>query len=316
MRVVVFGAGAIGSLFGVRLARARHEVLLVAREEDVAAMRVHGISIEGTEETTALLPVVDALTDGMRADAILLTVKGPDVREAMREIGRRIRPVPPTLLLQNGLGIEREAAGGLEDVGAAAPVGILLRGVNTLPATRLGPGRIRAAGQGEVLLGTGASPEVGATTELLRALLTSGGIPVRVVPDIEREVWRKAILNAGINPVTADHGIPNGQIARDPWRGQVEQLVHEALQVARATGHPFTDDEIEADLWRVVRATAANRSSMLQDIDRGHRTEIDAISGEILRVGAEHGLELPQTQRIVARIRAKEPPAVPVSAAP
>ncbi len=306
MRVVVFGAGAIGSLLGLKLGRAHQEVLLVAREADVAAMRVHGITVEGTEEVTGLLPVVDALTDGMRADAVLLTVKSPDVTAAAEEIGRRMRPVPPMLLLQNGLGIEELAARGLRAAGAAPGPGLLTRGINTIPATQLAPGRIRAAGDGEVLLGRTGPPEAIAAAELFRGLLSSGGVRVRLVDDLEREVWRKAILNAAINPVTADHGIPNGQLARDPWRGQVEQLLREAQEVARAAGYPFTDDEIEADLWRVVRATAANRSSMLQDVSRGRRTEIESISGEILRIGTEHGLDLPQTRRAVERIRARE----------
>ncbi len=307
MRVVVFGAGAIGCLFAARIARVHHEVLVVAREPEVVAIRVNGVIVEGRDPMTAFLPAVDALTDGMRSDALLLTVKAPDVRAAVREIGRRIRPLPPILALQNGLGVERAIAEGLKEAEAPLPPGLLSRGVNTVPATRLGPGRVRAAGEGEVLLGTPPTPEGRASVDLFRELLGAAGIAVRAVPDIDREVWRKALLNAAINPVTADHGIPNGQLARDPWRGQAEALLREAIGVARAAGQEFDPDEIESDLWRVVRATAANRSSMLQDVDRGHRTEIDAISGELLRLGADHGLELPATRRAYDRIRAREP---------
>jgi 2-dehydropantoate 2-reductase len=306
MRAVVFGAGAIGGLFGARLARARHDVLLVAREADVAEIRLHGLRVEGAESFEAPVAVVDALTDGMQTDALLLCVKSPDVEGAGREIARRIRPLPPLLALQNGLGIEALLRAGLA-AGGAEPASIrIVRAINSVPSTRLGPGRVRAAGTGEVLLPVEAEDASGAAG-LFEALLTSAKIPVRRVPALEKEVWRKLLVNAAINPVTADHGIPNGQLARDPWRGQAEELLREALAVARAEGFDLSEEEAEAELWKIVRATAPNRSSMLQDVERGHRTEIDAIAGEVLRRGAAHGLALPATRRAMERIRAREP---------
>jgi 2-dehydropantoate 2-reductase len=135
----------------------------------------------------------------------------------------------------------------------------------------------------------------------------AAGIPVRVEQDREREIWRKVLVNAAINPVTADHGIPNGRLLLDPYRGQALQLLDEALSVAQAEGVRFTDTDAQRELWRVVRATSDNRSSMLQDLDRGRRTEIDSISGAILDLGRQRGLSLPATDRIVQRIHSKEP---------
>lgn len=303
MRVTVFGAGAVGQLFGARLQRARHEVVLVAREAEVVAIRLNGLRVEGAFEGTFEVAAVDALTEGMSTEAVLLTVKAPDVRAAGEEIARRLRPVPPILALQNGLGVEEELLAGLVAGGAADQPGPVVRGVNTVPVTRLEPGRVRQPGEGEVVLDAGSDP----ATQLFADLLASAGLAVRRSPDLPREIWKKVLVNAAINPVTADHGIPNGQLARDPWRGQAEKLLHEARRVAAAEGFEFTEEEAEAELWKVVRATAHNRSSMLQDLDRGHRTEIDAISGALLVRGKRHGLELPQTARILARIRAREP---------
>jgi 2-dehydropantoate 2-reductase len=305
VRVVVFGAGAIGGLFGALLQRAGHEVLLVAREPDVVAIRANGLRIEGTTTGTFEIPVVDALTDGLETEAVLLTVKAPGLAEAAREIGRRLRPVPPVLALQNGLGIEATVEKAWDDLGVPVPAGTLTRAIHTVPATREAPGVIRNAGTGEVLLGSSDAPGRRAQEDRFETLLHSGGLAVRRVPDLDREIWRKVILNAAINPVTADHGIRNGELARDPWRGQAEKLLWEAVAVAAAEGFTFDRDEIERDLWRIVRATAGNRSSMLQDLDRGRTTEIDAIVGELLRSAERRGVEVPQLTRIHARIAAR-----------
>jgi 2-dehydropantoate 2-reductase len=113
-------------------------------------------------------------------------------------------------------------------------------------------------------------------------------------------------VNAAINPITADQGIENGALLKEPWRGQAERLLREAQAAARAEGFDFSDEEADRELWRVVRATAQNRSSMLQDLDRGRPTEIEAISGEILAAGGRHGIDLPQTRRALQRIRRRE----------
>jgi 2-dehydropantoate 2-reductase len=305
MRVVVFGAGAVGGLFGALLSRAHHEVLLVAREPDVVAIRRDGLVIEGDTQGTFELPAVDALTDGMETDALLLTVKAPDVRAAGEQVARRLRPIPPILALQNGLGIERELIEGLDAGEGEVLPGTITRGVNSVPATRLAPGRIRHAGHGEVLIDTPDLPGAKRSAAMFLGLLGSAGIPIRQVPELTREIWRKVVINAAVNPVTADHGIPNGQLAREPWRGQAERLLREAQGVALSQGYEFSDDELEEDLWRVVRATARNRSSMLQDLERGHTTEIEFISGALLRLADKHGLSLPLTRRAYERIRAR-----------
>lgn len=303
MRVVVLGAGAIGCLLAARLHRARHEVLLVGREADVVAIRLHGVRVEGPDGGAYDVPAVDALTAGLSTEALLLAVKTPDLNAAGEEIARRLDPIPPILVLQNGLDVELDLLRALEAAGGSTVPGTVTRAVNSIPATRLGPGQVRPAGTGEILLERPDVPGARAAADRFDELLRSAKIPVRRVPEIAREVWRKLIVNAAINPVTADHRIPNGQLARDPWRGQAEALLAEARSVAAAEGFAFAAAELEADLWRIVRATAANRSSMLQDLDRGRPTEIEAISGAVLRRGAAHGLALPATERAYERIR-------------
>jgi 2-dehydropantoate 2-reductase len=303
MRVIVFGAGAIGSLFGARIATGGHDVLLVSRPAHAAAIHERGLRIEGRTQGVFRIPCVERLPPHPEADALLITVKSFDLGSAASELGNAVQPEVPALALQNGLGVERTAVEGLEAGGWKSAADFVVRGINSVPATLVSPGVVRHAGDGEVLLG-GAEPGRGASAvTLFSRLFQSANIPARPAGDLPLEVWRKVVVNAAINPVTADLGILNGQLTKDPWRGQALNLLREAVEVAQAEGFDLSIREAERDLWKVVRNTAENRSSMLQDLDHGRPTEVDAISNSILELGQRHGLSLPMTARMVERIR-------------
>ncbi|MGA7860636.1 MAG: 2-dehydropantoate 2-reductase [Thermoplasmata archaeon] len=304
MRIVVVGAGAIGSLFGALLQRAGNDVTLVARPEHVAAINRDGLKIEGRTTGTFRIPAVSELPSGLQTDLCLLTVKTHDLESAASVFGRAVTAPIPVAALENGLGVEATVEGALGAAGWPDAGQWIVRGINSVPATFVGPGTIRHAGEGELLLSDYRS---GHHADVVAETFRAAGIPARVEQDREREVWRKVLVNAAINPVTADHNIPNGRLLMDPYRSQALQLLDEALSVAQAEGVRFTDTDAQRELWRVVRATSDNRSSMLQDLDRGRRTEIDSISGAILELGQRRGLSLPATTRIVERIHAKEP---------
>ncbi|MGC2034691.1 MAG: 2-dehydropantoate 2-reductase [Thermoplasmata archaeon] len=299
MRIIVLGAGAIGSLLGGRLQAAGHEVLFVARGPQLEHLSSDGLTIIGSFQAQLRVEAVDRIPPDRSADLVLVTVKTFDLGEAAREIAGRLAGATPVLLLENGLSIEAGVIDALRTAGWPDAADQVIRGINSIPATLLSPGTVRQAGEGEILLGEGPRER----TDRIRAALTSAGVQVRVVPDLHTEIWRKALINAAINPVTADHRVANGELAREPWRGQAIALLHEARAVAEAEGFPFSEEGAEADLFRIVRGTAENRSSMLQDVERGHPTEIEAISGTILLLGQRHGIALPATERAVERIR-------------
>lgn len=304
MRILVIGAGAIGSLFGALLSAAGNEVTLVARAPHVAAIARDGMRLEGRTTGTFRISASTEIPASARTELALLTVKTPDLEIATTMLGRSALTPIPAVALQNGLGVETTVERALTAAGWPDARAWIVRGINSIPATLVRPGVVRHAGEGEVLLSDFSS---GRHAEGISEAFRAAGIPTRVDTDRERTVWRKVLVNAAINPVTADHGIPNGRLLLDPYRGQALQLLDEALSVAQAEGIRFTDVDAQRELWRVVRATAENRSSMLQDLDRGRKTEIDAISGTLLQRGKARGLSLPATDRIVQRIHAKEP---------
>jgi len=303
--VVVLGGGAVGSLFAARFSAAGESVLLVGRPAHVAAIRERGLAVEGVGAGTFRLDAVTELKPGTDAEAALLTVKSFDLPGAARELGRAVLPAP-TGLLANGLGLEDGAMRALREAGWPRPEASLVRGVHTIPATLLGPGKVRASGTGEIVLPDPIQAgEASAAVRALEALFARAGFPVRTSPAFEGEVWRKAAVNAAINPVTALRGVTNGALVDGPARAEAERLLSEAVMVAREAGVDLTLGTAVADLDRVVRATAENRSSMLQDVERGRPTELDAISGEILRRGRASGLSLPATAQAIEGVRRK-----------
>jgi len=304
VKVFVVGAGAVGSLFGARLFAVGQSVVLVGRPEHVAAIRERGLRVLNRTEEVFHVPARTQLPVGEGADAILLTVKTFDLPSVSAALARAFpRPVP-TLLLQNGLGVEALAREALASGGWPAPAEWTVRAVHSVPVTWVAPGVVRVAGAGEILLpDPEAAGSLGPWVYRFRDLLREAGFSVRTVHDFDREVWRKALVNAAVNPVTAARGVPNGRLLEGEERTEAIRLLREAVSVARAEGFDLSEEEATRDFERIARATAENRSSMLQDLDRGRPTEIEAISGEILRIAGTHGLDLPATRAIVEEIR-------------
>jgi 2-dehydropantoate 2-reductase len=301
--VLVLGAGAVGSLFGARLSAAGNAVILVGRPAHVDAVRTGGLTVEGVDpgrfrpEASAEIPRDRSL------DLVLVTVKSYDLATALGELADTRTPLP-TVLLGNGLGIEATASRLLAEHGWREPERWCLRAVHTVPATYLGAGRVRASGTGEVVL---PDPSVaGPAAPLVPGIgrtLVAAGFRVRTSSRFDEELWRKVVVNAAINPVTAAHAVPNGALRAGPLRTEAERLLVEAVAVAQRSGVELTEATARADLDRVVAATAENRSSMLQDVDRGRPTELDVISGELLRRGRSLGVAMPATEAAVAAVR-------------
>jgi len=311
VKILIVGAGAVGSLIGARLQEGGLSVHLVGRPEHVSAIRAHGLRVSGEHPRVVPIEASEQIPSGLGVDASLVTTKTFDLAAASAELARALPP-HPVLFLQNGLGIlpvarEGLRSGGWLDVGPYA-----VQGVNFVSATLVGPGEVRETGFVQILLPVPgeAGPAAGAS-RLFRMLFEGAKVVVEAVPEFEREVWRKAILNAAVNPVTAVHAIKNGVVRDEPYRTEALELLGEALAVARAAGFGFSSEELTRDFDRVLRASADNRSSMLQDLERGRRTEIDAINGEIIREGERDGLDLPRNRAVVEEITARSSRSAP-----
>ena len=130
---------------------------------------------------------------------------------------------------------------------------------------------------------------------------------IDAVDDIRARIWLKAILNAAVNPLTALLAKRTGELIGDPaLESAIRLIVHESVAIAHAAGIALEEDGILEKIWSVVRATKDNKSSMLQDLERGRRTEIDAINGALLDRARALGVAAPQNELLFHLIRAAE----------
>jgi len=267
MDIVVVGAGSLGSLVGGLLAR-EHDVTLVGREPHVDSVTENGLSVVGTDQFR-VHPAAQT-TVPASADLALVTVKAYDTAAAAADLADCSLDV--CLSLQNGMGNEAQLAAELD-----CPV---LAGTCSYGARLREPGTVAFTGRGEVVLGDRNGGR-SAVADEVGAAFRAAGIETTVAADMPTRLWEKLAVNAGINAVTALARVENGALADSPADAIAADAARETAAVAREQGIALSDERAVSLVERVVADTAANHSSMLQDISAGRRTEIDAINGYV-----------------------------------
>ncbi|MDG5758401.1 ketopantoate reductase family protein [Natronococcus sp. A-GB1] len=293
MEIVVFGAGSLGSLVGGVLAR-EHEVTLVGREAHVDAVRKRGLVLEGELEAIVEPQATTAGTE-LAADLAIVAVKSYDTRRAAETLSTGA--FDAVLSLQNGMGNEEVLA---ETLGE--PV---LAGTASYGAVLREPGVVECTGVGEIVLGDrrgGGSTVADRTADAFR----SAGLEATASESMPCRLWEKLAVNAAINPVTALTATENAAVLEEPAADLARGAARETARVARAEGVGLSNREALAATERVVAETAANTSSMRQDVLAERRTEIDAINGYVLERAAECGLEAPTNRMLAALVRTWE----------
>lgn len=289
MRVVVFGAGSLGSLIGGLLA-GEHDVTLIGREPHVSAVQKQGLEITGEIATRTHPHAATTVPDA--ADLALVTVKSYDTPEAAQALAAADPAV--VLSLQNGLGNEDVLAGTLD--------GTVLAGTCTYGARLLEPGVVRCTGAGTVTLGSRAGGPSDAA-ERVGSAFERAGLTTTVATDMPRRLWEKLAINAGINAITALARVENGALRDGPASETATRATREAARVARENGLDLGDDHAIDAFETVVETTAPNRSSMYQDLEAGRRTEIDAINGVVVELASD---PVPVNETLTALLRAWE----------
>lgn len=291
MDIVVFGAGSIGSLLGGLLAN-EHDVTLVGRQPHVDHIRDEGLTVEGLESMT-VWPQARTSVGGCEADLALVTVKSYDTDAAAAALGSASFDV--VCSVQNGLSNEARLAEEL-----SVPV---LGGTTTYGATLVEPGVVNMTGDGTVTIGwyRGGTP---ASIDHIATAFETAGITVDVSDDIDRTLWHKLAINAAINPVTALARVRNGALADGPLAALARSAGRETVAVADEHGVSLDESTVLADIESVARDTASNHSSMLQDIQRNRRTEIDAINGAV--VDRAKTVDVPVNEALLTLIKEVE----------
>ncbi|MHC1566804.1 MAG: ketopantoate reductase family protein [Candidatus Syntropharchaeia archaeon] len=291
-RIMVMGAGALGSLFGGLLADSGYDVILVGRKKHVDAINKNGLRISGL---TDKIIDVKASTTPVDADLILFTVKSYDTEKAAREL--RIEKDTTVLSLQNGMGNEEKIASiiGEEHV---------LGGITSYGALFVEPGHIKHTGIADTFIGE-LNGEITQRAKKICEMFKNAGIKTEITDNIREKIWEKLVINVGINAPTSICRIKNGMLLEIPeMKWIMEKAVEEAVEVAKRMGIKITNPlEKVID---VATKTRENESSMLQDIKKGKRTEIDAINGIIVELGEKFGIPTPVNRTLFSLVKGIE----------
>jgi 2-dehydropantoate 2-reductase len=322
MDTLIVGTGALATLFAARLSAAGHSITMLGTwKSGLEALKKNGARlIDSTGvESVYRVNATGNPRDCRGARYALVLVKSWQTERAARQLGECLAEDGLAVTLQNGLGNRETLAKVLDhvyvqtsevsfdssrtgshskDFRSLVPSRVAL-GTTTTGATLLGPGLVRAGGDGII------SIERHQALGPLEEALMSAKFNLQIVDDAQSLIWGKLVINAAINPLTALLRIPNGELLERPAAREVMgALARETAEVARTerVSLPFSNPVDAAE--DVARKTAGNHSSLLQDVRRGAPTEIDAICGAVARHGEEHGVATPYNRACWKLVRA------------
>ncbi|NVZ16966.1 MULTISPECIES: putative 2-dehydropantoate 2-reductase [unclassified Pseudomonas] len=287
----VLGAGSLGTLWAARLARAGLPVRLILRDHARLASYQTGKGLTLVEHGVAhTYTVVGETSDSPGPiHRLLVACKAYDAQEAVAQLEHRLAPDAELILLQNGLGSQ-------DAVAAQLPQARCIFASSTEGAFRESDWRVVFAGHGYTWLGDASHP----TPPLWLDDLQAAGIPHAWSTDILTRLWRKLALNCAINPLTVLYQCRNGEL--QAHQCEVATLCAELAELLECCGQPAAAQDLQSEVERVIQATAANYSSMYQDVANARRTEISYLLGYACQAAARHQLTLPHLQQLQARL--------------
>jgi 2-dehydropantoate 2-reductase len=304
MRVAVVGAGGIGGLYGGLLARAGHSVTFLARGRHLDAIREHGLEIRSADFGTFVIhaPASAHPADLGQADLVLFAVKTYDLQPAALVARLLLGPDASLLTFQNGLDAP-------DQVAAVVGEQHVLIGTTGLETTIVEPGVIGHLTPGHYVSVSALTGPPTPSAEQTAEALRRAGINVSVAPDGHRALWEKAWLLIPMATITSLCRAPIGRIRDLPETAAViHTLLDEVTEVARAYGYDLPEARERARVWLFDHAPAMMKASMARDFERGSRTELEALTGALVRMADAKGLDIPVSRAAYAILKLREQP--------
>ena len=315
MRIGIVGTGAMASIFGDGLIESGHDVVFFGRTPaTVAALNGLGLTVE-REGAPSRHHAVTATTETASAgifEIVFVLVKSYDTESAARSLAPIVGPKTVIVTLQNGIGAA-------EIIGAEFPEsmvnGYIVQGVTYQGGTIKGPGHVyhHSTGttvfgpyRGEAITKTGEAPPrrtKSTSVDKVVALWSRAGWSASATTAINAEIWKKVVVN-GVNALAAVTELPSRAMAESPpVRQLIETVVLEGMAVAHGLGYRQLDPkQAVADILRVLAETPEGRTSMLQDVEAGRRTEIDVLNGAVIAAAKRLGVNVPVTEGLYTRV--------------
>lgn len=294
LKVAVMGAGAVGCFYGGMLARAGHDVVLIARPQHVEAIARSGLRMETqTFDEQVRLAASSQASAVQGAALVLFCVKSTDTESAGALIRPHLADHALVLCLQNGV----DNADRLRTV---LPQHAVAAAVVYVATEMAGPGHVRHHGRGELVIEPSGSGEA-----VARALIAAG-VPTDISGNVRGALWAKLILNCAYNAVSAITQLPYGKtVAGEGINDVMKDVVAECLAVAKADGVQVPGD-VDAAIRKIAQTMPAQFSSTAQDLARGKRSEIDYLNGLIVQRGAALGVATPANRTLWALVKLLE----------
>jgi len=294
----IIGPGAIGTFLACRLHQAGYRVLLVDhRPERARRLGKKGLTLlEEEEARTCAVPVSCSLADAGADTVFVVCVKAHAFPGLLARHGERLGHGKGVVVVQNGMAWP-------EACGDRLPPEAYGGGIAYFGVTLAGEGEVRLAGRGPLFLGPVHSPS-SVQWSTIAADFRRAGMDAEALSSSRfmEAAWRKLLVNIAINPLTVLFDCANGELLDGGKREELlEDVVREGAMVARACGVRITKEEAVEKAKDTCRKTARNISSMLQDVRRSRPTEIDALTGSLLRYAAQHDIPVPVNRRIYQR---------------
>lgn len=294
--VSIIGAGAMGAIYGsILYAMDERCVSFIASKERYERLRTEGLIVN---DVACPMPVVAPDTSCLPpAGLVIVAVKQHQLEGAIREMKRRVGPETTILSVMNGIDSERmlAAAFGEKKVLYAIAVG--------MDAVRNG-NRINFKQQGRLLFGEATNPSVSARVRRVQELFTRAGINFETPPDMIRNLWWKFMINVGINQASAVLRAPYGVFQTSP---EARELMEAAMWevIVLADKEKVSLSRADIDAWMVVlnALNPAGKTSMLQDVEAGRKTEVETFSGKVIELGRLYGVPTPVNARLFDAIR-------------
>jgi 2-dehydropantoate 2-reductase len=300
MRIYMIGAGAMGGVYGGLLSRAGREVTLIdPREDHVDAIRRDGLTVEGVRGTHVVKVPAHASHEGLPpGDLAIVFTDANATRDAARAAVQLLRPDGFALTLQNGIG-------NVEALVAELGQPRVIAGVSMNSAANPAPGRVAYTNAGMTSIGELDGTDTARIRQVAQ-MLNEAGIETEIVSDPMAYIWGKFVLNCGINALTAVTGLRSGEMYRTPEMNALQdKVIDEVLAVVARKGVKLSEADPRKKIKDHCKARY-NKPSMMQHIEQGRRTEIDALNGALVREAKALGIAVPHNETIVAIVKGLE----------
>ena len=310
MTILIYGAGAIGSTFGGFLSR-DHDVTLLGRKRHLEAIRRRGLRVAGIWGRHVFrrfrfeTDFKKIIKEKMTFDLILVTVKSFGTENAAKAIRKILTPQTRVVSLQNGLG-------NVEALERHLPKNQILAGRVIFGVEVPKPGAVKITVMADpTAVGEIAVKKITPRVRKIAALFSGAGVPAYAFPDVESKLWSKVIYNSALNPLASLLEVHYGELMEHAQtRAVMDEVIAEIYEVAHRAKICLTPPTpaVYRKLFyaQMVPRTYDHHPSMLQDLQKGKRTEIDSLNGAVVKLGKRYRIPVPVNRMLAGLIRKKE----------